>query len=165
MGAAEAAKIARSQRGGTTLPGFGQFECQLVACVIDEHIELFGEAVLVEFEKLAERRGVLGATETDYQGDKVQASSAGCQVLPQHCAIASFTPDQIWVSGSEHRATRSALENCDSPGAVGNAWAPSAARRRGTDQPKGADRAIHRHRPIRSALASSRGSQAGTSQL
>jgi isobutyryl-CoA mutase len=45
------------------------------AFVIDELTELVEEAVLAEFEKLAERGGVLGAMETGYQRGKIQEES------------------------------------------------------------------------------------------
>ena len=45
------------------------------AFVIDELTELVEEAVLSEFEKLAERGGVLGAMETGYQRGKIQEES------------------------------------------------------------------------------------------
>ncbi|MCC6851845.1 MAG: methylmalonyl-CoA mutase, partial [Rubrivivax sp.] len=45
------------------------------AFVIDELTELVEEAVLAEFEKIAERGGVLGAMETGYQRSKIQEES------------------------------------------------------------------------------------------
>jgi len=45
------------------------------AFIIDELTELVEEAVLVEFEKIAERGGVLGAMETGYQRGKIQEES------------------------------------------------------------------------------------------
>jgi methylmalonyl-CoA mutase len=45
------------------------------AFVIDELTELVEEAVLAEFEKIAERGGVLGAMETGYQRGKIQEES------------------------------------------------------------------------------------------
>ena len=45
------------------------------AFIIDELTELVEEAVLTEFEKLAERGGVLGAMETGYQRGKIQEES------------------------------------------------------------------------------------------
>ncbi len=45
------------------------------AFVIDELTELVEEAVLSEFERLAERGGVLGAMETGYQRGKIQEES------------------------------------------------------------------------------------------
>ncbi len=49
-------------------PGQGSF-------IIDELTELVEEAVLQEFEKIAERGGVLGAMETGYQRGKIQEES------------------------------------------------------------------------------------------
>ena len=43
--------------------------------IIDELTELVEEAVLAEFEKIAERGGVLGAMETGYQRGKIQEES------------------------------------------------------------------------------------------
>ena len=45
------------------------------AFIIDELTELVEEAVLEEFEKIAERGGVLGAMETGYQRGKIQEES------------------------------------------------------------------------------------------
>ena len=51
------------------------------AFVIDELTELVEEAVLVEFEKIAERGGVLGAMETGYQRGKIQEESMHYEML------------------------------------------------------------------------------------
>ena len=51
------------------------------AFVIDELTELVEEAVLSEFEKLAERGGVLGAMETGYQRGKIQEESMHYEML------------------------------------------------------------------------------------
>ncbi|MGZ5268811.1 MAG: methylmalonyl-CoA mutase family protein, partial [Caldimonas sp.] len=45
------------------------------AFIVDELTELVEEAVLREFEKIAERGGVLGAMETGYQRGKIQEES------------------------------------------------------------------------------------------
>src|SRR5205085_1843201 len=45
------------------------------AFIIEELTELVEEAVLAEFEKIAERGGVLGAMETGYQRSKIQEES------------------------------------------------------------------------------------------
>jgi methylmalonyl-CoA mutase len=51
------------------------------AFVIDELTELVEEAVLTEFERLAERGGVLGAMETGYQRGKIQEESLHYEML------------------------------------------------------------------------------------
>ncbi|MCY7316778.1 MAG: methylmalonyl-CoA mutase family protein, partial [Rubrivivax sp.] len=51
------------------------------AFIIDELTELVEEAVLSEFEKLAERGGVLGAMETGYQRSKIQEESMHYEML------------------------------------------------------------------------------------
>jgi methylmalonyl-CoA mutase len=51
------------------------------AFVIDELTELVEEAVLAEFEKIAERGGVLGAMETGYQRGKIQDESMHYEML------------------------------------------------------------------------------------
>ncbi len=51
------------------------------AFIIDELTELVEEAVLVEFEKIAERGGVLGAMETGYQRGKIQEESLHYEML------------------------------------------------------------------------------------
>jgi methylmalonyl-CoA mutase len=49
--------------------------------VIDELTELVEEAVLQEFERIAERGGVLGAMETGYQRGKIQEESLHYEML------------------------------------------------------------------------------------
>ncbi|MEP7302327.1 MAG: methylmalonyl-CoA mutase family protein, partial [Caldimonas sp.] len=49
--------------------------------IIDELTELVEEAVLAEFERIAERGGVLGAMETGYQRGKIQEESMHYEML------------------------------------------------------------------------------------
>ena len=49
--------------------------------IVDELTELVEEAVLSEFEKIAERGGVLGAMETGYQRGKIQEESMHYEML------------------------------------------------------------------------------------
>ncbi len=51
------------------------------AFVIDELTELLEEAVLTEFERIADRGGVLGAMETGYQRGKIQDESMHYEML------------------------------------------------------------------------------------
>ncbi|HYE70219.1 MAG TPA: methylmalonyl-CoA mutase family protein, partial [Aquabacterium sp.] len=51
------------------------------AFVIDELTELVEEAVLAEFERIAERGGVLGAMETGYQRGRIQDESMHYEML------------------------------------------------------------------------------------
>ncbi|MCL4747967.1 MAG: methylmalonyl-CoA mutase, partial [Burkholderiaceae bacterium] len=51
------------------------------AFVIDELTELVEEAVLAEFERIADRGGVLGAMETGYQRGKIQDESMYYEML------------------------------------------------------------------------------------
>jgi methylmalonyl-CoA mutase len=51
------------------------------AFVIDELTDLVEEAVLQEFERIAERGGVLGAMETGYQRSKIQEESMHYETL------------------------------------------------------------------------------------
>ncbi len=51
------------------------------AFIIDELTELLEEAVLAEFERIAERGGVLGAMETGYQRGKIQEESMHYEML------------------------------------------------------------------------------------
>ena len=51
------------------------------AFIIDELTELVEEAVLEEFERIAERGGVLGAMETGYQRGKIQEESMHYEML------------------------------------------------------------------------------------
>jgi len=51
------------------------------AFVIDELTELVEEAVLAEFERLADRGGVLGAMETGYQRSRIQEESMHYELL------------------------------------------------------------------------------------
>ena len=54
------------------------------AFIIDELTELVEEAVLAEFEKIAERGGVLGAMETGYQRGKIQEESDALRDAEAH---------------------------------------------------------------------------------
>ena len=49
--------------------------------IIDELTELVEEAVLAEFERIAERGGVLGAMETGYQRSRIQEESMHYEML------------------------------------------------------------------------------------
>ena len=49
--------------------------------IVDELTELVEEAVLAEFERIAERGGVLGAMETMYQRSKIQEESLYYETL------------------------------------------------------------------------------------
>jgi methylmalonyl-CoA mutase len=51
------------------------------AFIVDELTELVEEAVLSEFERIAERGGVLGAMETGYQRGKIQEESLHYEML------------------------------------------------------------------------------------
>src|ERR1700752_2149428 len=51
------------------------------AFIIDELTELVEEAVLAEFERIAERGGLLGAMETGYQRGKIQDESMHYEML------------------------------------------------------------------------------------
>ncbi|MFM2120823.1 MAG: hypothetical protein RL722_2291, partial [Pseudomonadota bacterium] len=51
------------------------------AFIIDELTELVEEAVLAEFEEIADRGGVLGAMETGYQRSKIQEESMHYEML------------------------------------------------------------------------------------
>jgi methylmalonyl-CoA mutase len=51
------------------------------AFIVDELTEIVEEAVLAEFEKIAERGGVLGAMETGYQRSKIQEESMHYEML------------------------------------------------------------------------------------
>jgi methylmalonyl-CoA mutase len=86
------------------------------AFIVDELTELVEEAVLAEFERIAERGGVLGAMETGYQRGKIQEESMHYEMLkhtgehpiigvntfrnpegdpvPQHIELARSTEDE-----------------------------------------------------------------------
>ena len=86
------------------------------AFIIDELTDLVEEAVLKEFEKIAERGGVLGAMETGYQRSQIQEESMHYEMLkhtgeypiigvntfrnphgdpvPQHIELARSTDDE-----------------------------------------------------------------------
>jgi methylmalonyl-CoA mutase len=51
------------------------------AFIVDELTELVEEAVLAEFDKIADRGGVLGAMETGYQRSKIQEESMHYEML------------------------------------------------------------------------------------
>jgi methylmalonyl-CoA mutase len=86
------------------------------AFIVDELTDLVEEAVLKEFEKIAERGGVLGAMETGYQRSQIQEESMHYEMLkhtgeypiigvntfrnphgdpvPQHIELARSTDDE-----------------------------------------------------------------------
>ena len=57
------------------------------AFIIEELTELVEEAVLAEFERIAERGGVLGAMETGYQRGKIQEESLQYEMLKHDGAL------------------------------------------------------------------------------
>jgi methylmalonyl-CoA mutase len=92
------------------------------AFIIDELTELLEEAVLLEFEKIAERGGVLGAMETGYQRSKIQEESMHYEMLKhtgEYPIIgvntfrnpnAEAAPDQIELARSTEDEKQSQLQ-------------------------------------------------------
>ncbi len=92
------------------------------AFVIDELTELVEEAVLAEFERIAERGGVLGAMETGYQRSKIQEESMHYEMLKhtgEHPIIGVNTfrnphgdpvPDHIELARSTEEEKQSQLQ-------------------------------------------------------
>ncbi|WP_028996840.1 fused isobutyryl-CoA mutase/GTPase IcmF [Azohydromonas australica] len=92
------------------------------AFVIDELTELVEEAVLAEFERIAERGGVLGAMETGYQRSKIQEESMHYEMLKhtgEHPIIGVNTfrnphgdpvPDHIELARSTDEEKQSQLQ-------------------------------------------------------
>jgi isobutyryl-CoA mutase len=91
------------------------------AFVIDELTELVEEAVLAEFERIAERGGVLGAMETGYQRGRIQEESMHYEMLKhtgEHPIIGVNTfrnphgdpvPDHIELARSTEQEKQSQL--------------------------------------------------------
>ncbi|MBD3892846.1 fused isobutyryl-CoA mutase/GTPase IcmF [Hydrogenophaga sp.] len=92
------------------------------AFIIDELTELVEEAVLVEFEKIADRGGVLGAMETGYQRSKIQDESMHYEMLKhtgEYPIIgvntfrnphAQAVPDQLELARSTEEEKQSQLQ-------------------------------------------------------
>ena len=92
------------------------------AFVIDELTELLEEAVLAEFERLADRGGVLGAMETGYQRSRIQEESMHYEMLKhtgEHPIVGVNTfrnphgdpvPDHVELARSTEEEKRSQLE-------------------------------------------------------
>jgi methylmalonyl-CoA mutase len=92
------------------------------AFVVEELTELVEEAVLAEFERLAERGGVLGAMETGYQRSKIQEESLHYEMLKhtgEHPIIGVNTfrnphgdpvPDHIELARSTEEEKQSQLD-------------------------------------------------------
>jgi methylmalonyl-CoA mutase len=92
------------------------------AFIIDELTELVEEAVLQEFEKIAERGGVLGAMETGYQRGKIQDESMHYEMLKHTgeypiVGVNTFrnphgdeTPDTLELARSTDEEKQSQLE-------------------------------------------------------
>jgi methylmalonyl-CoA mutase len=92
------------------------------AFIIDELTELVEEAVLAEFERIAERGGVLGAMETGYQRGRIQEESMHYEMLKhtgEHPIIGVNTfrnpngdpvPESIELARSTEEEKRSQLQ-------------------------------------------------------
>ena len=92
------------------------------AFIIDELTELVEEAVLAEFERIAERGGVLGAMETGYQRGRIQEESLHYEMLKhtgEHPIIGVNTfrnpngdpvPESIELARSTEEEKRSQLQ-------------------------------------------------------
>ena len=106
------------------------------AFIIDELTELVEEAVLSEFERIAERGGVLGAMETGYQRSKIQEESMHYEMLKhtgEHPIIGVNTfrnphgdpvPDHIELARSTEDEKRSQLQRLQDFHARNAATAP-----------------------------------------
>jgi methylmalonyl-CoA mutase len=96
------------------------------AFVVEELTELVEEAVLAEFERIAERGGVLGAMETGYQRGKIQEESMHYEMLKhtgEHPIIGVNTfrnphgdpvPEAIELARSTEDEKRSQLDRLES---------------------------------------------------
>jgi methylmalonyl-CoA mutase len=92
------------------------------AFIVDELTELVEEAVLAEFERIAERGGVLGAMETGYQRGRIQEESLHYEMLKhtgEHPIIGVNTfrnphgdpvPESIELARSTEEEKRSQLQ-------------------------------------------------------
>ena len=148
------------------------------AFIIDELTELVEEAVLKEFEKIAERGGVLGAMETGYQRGQIQEESMHYEMLkhtgeypivgvntfrnphgdpvPEHVELARSTDDEKQVQLTRLRDFH-ARHAAESPA---DAQAPAAGGDRQRERVRGADGCGARvlagadhQRPVRSRRA------------
>ena len=119
------------------------------AFIIEELTELVEEAVLAEFERIAERGGVLGAMETGYQRGKIQdeiACTTRCSSTPASCPSSASTPSATRMATPVHGQAgagpldrRRKAEPAQAPGRLprpprrrgpGHAQAPAASRDR-----------------------------------
>jgi methylmalonyl-CoA mutase len=92
------------------------------AFIVDELTELVEEAVLAEFERIADRGGVLGAMETGYQRSRIQEESMKYEMLKHSgeypiIGVNTFrnphgdpVPDHIELARSTEEEKRSQLE-------------------------------------------------------
>jgi isobutyryl-CoA mutase len=111
------------------------------AFVIDELTELVEEAVLCEFEKIAERGGVLGAMETGYQRGKIQEESMHYEMLKHTgeypiVGVNTFrnphgdpVPESIELARSSEEEKQSQLQRLQAFHAAHAAEAPAALQR------------------------------------
>jgi methylmalonyl-CoA mutase len=111
------------------------------AFIIDELTELVEEAVLTEFERLAERGGVLGAMETGYQRARIQEESLHYEMLKhsgEHPIVgvntfrnpqAEALPRHIELARSTSAEKQSQLQRLHSFHARHAAQAPAQLRR------------------------------------
>jgi len=107
------------------------------AFIIEELTELVEEAVLQEFEKIAERGGVLGAMETGYQRSKIQEESMHYEMLKHTgeypiIGVNTFrnphgdlTPDTLELARSTDEEKQNQLKRLDEFHAIHAAKAPA----------------------------------------
>nr|WP_316641241.1 fused isobutyryl-CoA mutase/GTPase IcmF [uncultured Roseateles sp.] len=107
------------------------------AFIIEELTELVEEAVLQEFEKIAERGGVLGAMETGYQRSKIQEESMHYEMLKHTgeypiIGVNTFrnphgdlTPDTLELARSTDEEKQNQLKRLDEFHAIHAAEAPA----------------------------------------
>jgi methylmalonyl-CoA mutase N-terminal domain/subunit len=69
------------------------------AFIIDELTDLVEEAVLSEFERIAERGGVLGAMETGYQRGKIQEESHALRDAQAHRRVPDHRRQHLPAEG------------------------------------------------------------------
>jgi methylmalonyl-CoA mutase len=78
--------------------------------VVEELTKLVEEAVLAEFDKIAERGGVLGAMETGYQRSKIQEESIHYETLKHSGELPIIGVNTFRNPESEQQQTTSSLE-------------------------------------------------------
>jgi methylmalonyl-CoA mutase len=81
--------------------------------IVEELTDLVEQAVLMEFDRISERGGVLGAMETGYQRSKIQEESVYYETLKHNGALPIVGVNMFRSPDSEDQATAQGSNGCE----------------------------------------------------